>query len=184
MRSHVAKPALLLVATLVATVTLAFVAPGAQAQSACFIDPTYQGGTTFTASASNVTPGSTIVFSGSGYPGNVAITITVNGTQVGTATTNASGAFTFSYTVPSTAGTLNVQAGCGSFVQSLTVTVSGSNVATPVNTGSTTLPFTGSNNLGLAQIALALVAVGGLILLVTRRRHAPVTERDSTSSLR
>jgi LPXTG-motif cell wall-anchored protein len=186
MRSHLAKPALLLLATMVASLTLAMAAPGAQAQSTCFVDPTYQGGTTFSASASSVAAGSTVVLSGSGYPAGASITISVNGSVVGTAVTNASGAFTFSYTVPAgtTAGSLPITAGCGSFVQGITIQVLGSNVARPVAATSNSLPLTGSNNLGLAQIALALVAAGGLLLLIVRRRTAPVHEGDKNSTSR
>jgi hypothetical protein len=174
MRTKIARH-VLLVASMVLAITAVALAPstGAGAQTACNLPAAYQGSATFSASVTSAAPGTTIVFTGTGWPASSSVTISVNNTVVGTALTNASGQFSFSYTVPATAtGTLAVSAGCGAFVLSQSVSVSSSTV-TPVTTStSSSLPVTGTQALGMAQVALALLAVGGLLVLVARRRSA------------
>lgn len=170
--------AVLLVA--VTTVGASFVAGPAQAQSAsCNLPAQYQGSATFSANVTTAAPGSTIVYTGTGWPPNSTVTISINGTVVGSAQTDASGKFTFSYTVPANAtGTITASAGCGSFSISNNVLVTGGGTNTgnqntgnqSTTTGGTTLPTTGSDAAGLAQVALLLLAVGGLFVLLARRR--------------
>jgi LPXTG-motif cell wall-anchored protein len=173
MRTSITRHSALVAATLLATIGLAFLAPSiAGAQTTCDLPAAYQGSATFSASVTSATPGSTIVFTGSGWPANSTIAISVNGASVGTATTNGSGQFSFSYTVPSSAtGTLTVTAGCGAFVLSQSVSVGSGGTVTPISTGTTgQLPVTGSQSIGTAQVALALLAAGGLLVLLARRR--------------
>jgi len=177
---------MVITALLGAVLVGAMPATGAQAQDACSLPAQYQGSATFAASASHVAPGSTVVFTGAGWPANTSVPITVDGASVGSATTNASGAFSFSYTFPASTSTGShvVSAACGAFILSQSITVSSGGSVTPsvstvsapggYSTGSTgsTLPVTGSNSIGVAQVALALLAAGGLLVLVTRRARA------------
>lgn len=178
MRTKIARHALLVIATLLSSVAFAVLpSVGAEAQGTCNLPAQYQGSATFAASSSSATPGSTVVFTGTGWPANSSIPVTVDGVSVGSATTNASGSFSFSYTFPAatSTGTHVVSASCGGFVLSQNITVSSggtTNVTTvtPLTSTTSSLPVTGSNSIGMAQIALALLAAGGLLVLVTRRR--------------
>lgn len=174
MHTKIARHILLALTSLAALVAVvALPAGGAHAQTACSIAAAYQGSATFSASVASAAPGSTVVFNGSGWPPNSNISITVNGVNVGTATTNAAGQFSFSYTFPSTSsGTQTVSAGCGAFVLSQSVTMTTTNSVTPITTRTGTLPVTGSPAVGIAQVALVILAVGGLLVLVARRRSS------------
>src|SRR5262245_54683018 len=70
-------------------------------------------GFTVTASTTNVTPGETITLSGSGARANCALSAVVNGVQIGSGTAGATGAFTFTVTVPTdAAGSVPVTVSC------------------------------------------------------------------------
>ena len=174
MRTKIARHAVLVIAVILSGLAVAALpSSGAQAQGTCNLPAQYQGSASFGASVTSAAPGSTITFSGSGWPANASIPISVNGASVGSATADASGHFSFTYTVPSSAtGTLSASAACGSFVLSASVSISGTVTSVTVVTtnGGTSLPVTGSPAIGLAQIALALLAAGGLVVLVSRRR--------------
>ncbi|WP_123740344.1 hypothetical protein [Salana multivorans] len=67
-------------------------------------------------------PGVTVA--GSGYPANTSVTVSLDGTTAGTATTNASGAFTYTLTSPGVApGAHTVRATDGTNEASATLTV-------------------------------------------------------------
>jgi LPXTG-motif cell wall-anchored protein len=142
----------LVIASLAAATVFAF-AGTAQAQ-------TY-GGCTATASKTTVAP-----------TANGTVTASVNGTAVGSGTASASGTFSFSATIPANvSGTISVSVNCGGSagVLGLTLTVSGTAAATTTTSG---LARTGtSDTFPFAAVGIALVGVGGLVLLFSRRRR-------------
>lgn len=182
MRTQIARHTLLVAAALAAMFAVGGLSQaGAQAQGTCNLPAQYQGSVTFAASVTSAVPGQTITFTGSGWPANTTIPITINGASVGTTTTNASGQFSFTYTVPASAsGTLTASVDCGAVVVSSSVSVSSGSASTAlpvqrVSTGST-LPVTGSQAIGFVQVALALLAAGGLALLLARRRASAAND--------
>jgi LPXTG-motif cell wall-anchored protein len=153
----------LVIASLAAATVFAF-AGTAQAQ-------TY-GGCTATASKTTVAPGDVVTISGTGATANGTVTASVNGTAVGSGTASASGTFSFSATIPANvSGTISVSVNCGGSagVLGLTLTVSGTAAATTTTSG---LARTGtSDTFPFAAVGIALVGVGGLVLLFSRRRR-------------
>jgi LPXTG-motif cell wall-anchored protein len=148
----------------------ALVSPPAQAQEACDIEAAYQGTATFGTNLTVVSAGGEIVFEGTGWPPNVTLQISVNGQQIGSVTTNAQGSWSFTYTVPANAsGTQTAEVSCGSFVLSTQFNVIGA--AGPITGGTTTpLPVTGSDSLSWVQMGIALIALGAVLVYLTRRR--------------
>jgi LPXTG-motif cell wall-anchored protein len=149
---------------------LALVSPPAQAQEeACDIQAAYQGTATFGTNLTVVSAGGEIIFEGAGWPPNVTLQLSVNGQQVGSVTTNAQGSWSFTYTVPANAtGTQTAEISCGSFVLSTQFTIS--STAPVTGTTSTPLPVTGSDSLSWAQMGIALIALGAVLVYLTRRR--------------
>lgn len=130
----------------------------------------------FIITPSTTTAGSRVSFDGQGCPPSSTVTFTLNGQVIGQGQAAGDGTFTIPGTVPSTLadGQYTVVATCGSVTMSNILTiVSGSSSVIPGTPGTSgTLPQTGSNSLVIARVALALLAVGGLIVLGTRRRRA------------
>lgn len=116
-----------------------------------------------TLSMSSVTStGATIA--GCGFAAGATVTIQVDSADVGTTLATAEGCI--STTVAFSAGAHTVTAtGLSSTGGTLTLTAT---VADPGSTGG--LPRTGANSLLVGGIALAMLAVGGLFAVVTRRR--------------
>jgi LPXTG-motif cell wall-anchored protein len=127
-----------------------------------------------------VVVGGTIEVQGSGCPRDTEVKIYVGDTLVATTTTAANdgtGSFDVKDIVlpPSLGpGEYTVHAKCGTL--DLTSVLSISAVAPTSTVPATgTLPKTGSDTTGiLGQIGIGLVAVGGLVVLVTRRRRQAV----------
>jgi LPXTG-motif cell wall-anchored protein len=126
-----------------------------------------------TITAGTYTTGSTVDFS-----------LDSGATSLGSAAADASGVATLTAAIPegTQSGSHKVTASgttaTGPLTQSITVDVSGScagAAATPVTTAGASgrLPKTGSNStMPLARAAALLMAVGGMLLLATRRRRA------------
>jgi len=169
---------LLLVAVL-AFVTCAAVvsASSAGAQTTCTGSSAYNPSATFTATPATATPGTTVVLAGTGWPANSPVAISVGGTAVGTATTSASGAFSFNFVVPAgSTGTITASATCGALVLSTTISAQPAVTLAPTTVPTGTLPTTGSDSTGLlVPVALALVALGGLLVLGVRKRRPELT---------
>lgn len=155
-------------------------APAAQAQYV-------PGQCGFTITPSTATPGSTITFAGTGGTPGETLQFRINATIIGTGTVNPDGTFSVTGTVPSNVspGQYTVTVSCnGVDISNILTVVSESAGVIPGTSGTSgtfgtagtygTLPQTGSNAMLLLRVALALVAVGGLIVLGTRRRHALV----------
>jgi LPXTG-motif cell wall-anchored protein len=124
--------------------------------------------------------GGTIEVQGSGCPRDTTVSIYVGDTLVATTTTAAddgTGSFDVKGIVlpPSLGpGDYIVHARCGTL--DLTSVLSISAVAPTTTVATTgTLPTTGSNSTGLlVPVGVGLVAVGGLVVLATRRRRLSV----------
>jgi LPXTG-motif cell wall-anchored protein len=149
----------LVFAVLAAGLALFLAAPAAHAQ--------YEGGSTLTVNIPNPTCGQTVIVTGSGFLPDTEVTLTIGGSVIGTATTDAEGDFSFPYTVPAncSSGTVVISASDG--VTVLTVSLA---VGAPTPAPSTTLPRTGSDNSNLIRAGAVLLAVGGLLVLATRKR--------------
>jgi LPXTG-motif cell wall-anchored protein len=96
---------------------------------------------------------------------------------VGSTTANSAGVATVSFTIPADfplgAHTFELVGQTSGHVDSVPFTVAAGTNATPASSGST-LPFTGGSDVWQMTVAgAALVAVGGSLLVVRRRRTHP-----------
>jgi LPXTG-motif cell wall-anchored protein len=150
---------ILLVVTLFGAVVLG----GATAAQAL----TYGGGTI--TAPPTVVPGGQLVLSGTGFPPNTPITITIDpgGTVITGVVTDANGNYTTTITAPTGAGTYTITASGGGVTTSTTITVAASGPVLP-NTGS-------SSPMKLAPVGAGFVALGALIVFGVRSRN----RRDS-----
>lgn len=168
------KPSKIVRATLGATLlalALIVAIPSVASAAPCVIDEEYSGGTTVTTDPSGtVAPGETIDIIGTGFPADCEVDIVIDGTVVGTVTTNADGSFSFPYTIPADfLGTLTIVISAGDFSQTITL-----QVAQPTTTTLQQLTPTGSDSTGIAGFGIALVAAGGLLVLLARKRRETV----------
>jgi LPXTG-motif cell wall-anchored protein len=150
---------------------LLFAAP-AQAQD-------YPGGATLTVSDTSPECDDTITISGTDFEPNATVSISWNGEAIGTATTDGSGAFSFPYTIPCPfVGTAHIEASDGVNVLGISLTVRAAGEARDDRTvtAAGTLPRTGSDNGNLIRAGVALLVVGGLLVLATRRRAGKMVD--------
>jgi LPXTG-motif cell wall-anchored protein len=150
----------------------------------------YPGGCAIVLSSVTATPGGQLTVSATGFPVGSkvkfelkSVTPPVKTTQLGTATAVAnnqgSGTATLTFTLPTNLkpGMYTVSAHgappgqCTPFV-STNLQVSAEQVSTTVATSGGSLPRTGTNTALLFQIALILIAIGGLVTLAARKRLA------------
>ena len=166
--------ALVVIATLLGALFLTAAPAGAQDAETCAIDITdYEGSATI--STDNISPeaGETITFTGTGFPPNTVVPLAVNGESIGSPTTDETGAFSFTYTVPTDlapGAQLEFSATCGAFVLTQTITISAPGVTPPTTPTQQPLPVTGGDFDWAIRAGLALIAVGGLVVLAVRRR--------------
>ncbi len=164
-----------LAASLVVAAVLALLAPAAahaQTLSSCEAAITdYEGSALITIDPVTVTPGGTVTLTGTGFPPNSFIPLYFNDAEIGQATADDTGSFTFTYTVPSdvTSGSFEFSAACGTFILTAQITI------TPVSPPTVPpvtqpLPVTGSDSGRVAQVALTLLALGGVLVVTTRRQ--------------
>lgn len=170
---------LVAVALVVAALIVSPAGAGAQYQTSCgFIldPPAIPTGGVVTILGSQFEPGSTVTF----YISDPA----TGARQVlGTVVADADADGNLSATFPLPAGfdqdgeyLIEAQCPDGAIASNVLIVGAGTTGATATTS---TLPATGSNSLGLARISLALLAVGGLLLLVSRRRaHEKVPLRS------
>jgi LPXTG-motif cell wall-anchored protein len=125
-----------------------------------------------------VDPGGQVTVTGDGCEAGAEVTISLGDSQVATVTAGEDGTFSTAFQVPSStaAGTYSVNAsGCAAEVLSTTLTVraSGTTPAPTGGSGGSSLPRTGSDTTeSLLRVAVVLVAFGGLLVFVARRRSA------------
>ena len=140
---------------------------------------------TLTVSETVVEPGDTITVSGSGYAPNSSVTVTMERegggtpTPLGTFTTNSSGSFSGDVEIPETTAVGRyVMRASGSDGQCIGVarvlsagfTVRAAAAAAAVG------PRTGTDVLPWLILAVAVIAVGGALVLVGRRRRGSVEQ--------
>jgi LPXTG-motif cell wall-anchored protein len=120
----------------------------------------------------STTVGGTVTVTGTGCPANVTVTIRIGTVVVGTATSNNAGNFTFTVKLPPSIGPgqYTVHALCGALDLTAVLSVSALPATTTIATGGT-LPKTGTDSGLWVKIGLSFVAVGGLLVLATRRRR-------------
>lgn len=161
------SPSIRLVLAVLATTLVLLTAAPAQAQD-------YPGGPTLTVDRPSVVCGDTVVITGKDFLPNSEVTLTVGGQVIGTVMTDDQGNFSFPWTVPcSLSGSVTVTAEDGVNTLSVSITVGAPGpapTAAPTPGTSGTLPRTGSDSDLLVRGGLLLVAVGGLLVLATRKR--------------
>jgi LPXTG-motif cell wall-anchored protein len=151
-----------------------------------------------TLSDTTVVPGQTITASGALTPGSTSVSFTFfsQPVSIGSTTPNADGTFTTSLTIPSDADlgshTITATDSAGVSVsagvevvasgqagaegeQGVTVTVPG--------TAAGALPRTGDDSLPLLRIGAVLLAGGGLLVFLTRRRRDEQVDDQAPASL-
>jgi hypothetical protein len=178
---RVARLASLMIASLFAVASLVALAPSASAV------PPYPGRCIITTSVTTAHTGQEVVIKATGFPAGATVTFTMTpsggGTTVtlGSAVANPAGIVHFNFKLaPGTPPGMYIITATGpatSFCDPLISTnlmVSAATVATPPATTTTgnsgVLPRTGTNSALLFEIALLLIALGGLITLTTRKR--------------
>jgi hypothetical protein len=127
----------------------------------------------------SVQPGDTINITGSGFPANSTVTLTVHSVAItlGTVHTDGTGAFTDTVTIPSSLTGTNHKIVATSASVTCSMNPFGSKgvdaVATKPKSGIDALATTGFAAMTASVIAVALLAGGGLLLLLGRRRRQP-----------
>jgi len=178
---RLARIPITVIVAMLAAVTFVTVAPASVASAS-----PYPHNCDIKLSQVTAVPGDQLSVTASGYDPGAVVTFTLHSNPVvlGTATADASGDATLVFTLPpgTTPGLHTITAtavpegDCDPAVVSTDLQVDAATVtsASPATTtGSGTLPRTGSNVAELLQLALVLIAAGGLITLATRkRRHA------------
>jgi len=121
------------------------------------------GGCNATVSATTVQPGQTVTVTGSGAAVDGDVSASIGDVEVGTGTADAEGNFSFSVTIPEGAsGNVTLTVSCGPNRGEDTVVLA---------VGAATLPATGSSStFPMAQVGLAVLALGGAALGVARFR--------------
>jgi hypothetical protein len=175
-------------ALLIALLALALPTTAAMAQS-------YPDTPTLTVDQPVVPPCTRVVLTGTGFLPDTLVTITVDGTVVGTVMTDDQGNYTFPYTVSCSAvdgAVLTFTGDDGTNVLSVSVTIEaavvttttgggGGGGATSTSTASGTLPRTGtsSTTMLLVRVSVVLVTVGAILVLAANRRRRDHVDADA-----
>jgi len=145
-------------------------------------------------SATVVSPGQTITVSGFGCTAGSSVTTRFDTTVVGNTTTGQDGRFSLQVTIPTSAtpGRHTITSTCGTLVLSSAITVTaagattgggtttggtstgattGGRTSTGATTGGGTLARTGTDSGSYLRLGFALVAAGGVFLVVARTRR-------------
>ncbi len=182
---RVARIPIAIAGSLLVTAMLVMLAPMSEAKTSV----SYPGGCVIVISKVTAIPGDQLTVTASGFPVGAKVKFEmrsvkppVRTTKLGTVTAVANsqgtGTATLVFTLPANTapGMYTISAHgappgqCDPFV-STNLMVSAS-VATTTATGGGTLPRTGTNSALLFQIALILIALGGLVTLAARKRLA------------
>jgi LPXTG-motif cell wall-anchored protein len=140
----------------------------------------YPGGCAIVLSQVTATVGAKLTVTGTGFPPGSTVTFTLDAAPVlGTVTADATGTATLVFTLPAnTAPGMHVITATGvppgqcdpSVSTNLMVSASTQTTPPTTATSSGTLPRTGTDSALLMQIAVLLIAVGGLVTLTARKR--------------
>lgn len=150
----------------------------AGAAPACVLDGNYAASMQLSVNPATTTAGSTVQIVGTGYPKNCELTVYVEGQSIGTVVTDGNGTFTKPYVVPpgTPASQLTITTNIGGSVETavLQVVTSATTttvVTTPTSQGSN-LPVTGSRVLPFLAGGVALLVIGSLVVISSRKRNA------------
>jgi hypothetical protein len=148
---------------------------GAAAFAASSAASPYSTQATLSVSTQNPAMGATLTVSGSGYTPTEQVNLTLHSQtyNLGSATTDASGDFSTTVTLPagvSGSHTITGTAATSGMTASVSVTI-GSSAG---GGGSGDLAFTGAAVLGIGGIGVALLISGGVLLLAGQRRRSVV----------
>jgi len=128
-----------------------------------------------TVNSAVVDPCNSIVVTGSGYQPGETVTLLLASTSLGTTTADTTGAFSSTVTVPqgTAAGPYSlVSTGSSGDTSSTGVTVgTGGCGVTLAAVSSGGLAFTGADIAALVGVGAVALGLGGMLLLVTRRRR-------------
>jgi LPXTG-motif cell wall-anchored protein len=175
---RLARIPIAVLATLFAVASLVMVAPSASAV------PPYPSRCVLSTSTFKVLPGQQVTVMATGFPAGATVTFTMALTNhkgptmtLGSAVANSAGVATLVFTVnpATTPGMYTITAtgpatsDCSPLI-STHLMVDAAAVATPTTAISGSLPRTGTNSAWLFQIALLLIALGGLVTLGARKR--------------
>lgn len=152
------------------------------AAEACVISE-YGNSMQLTANPPTVKPGDTVTITGSGFPANCILGISVGScgaaASIGTVTTDENGNFTIDWSVPAdqASGEVLICTTVGTVEVTANVTVASQTATTlapkPISgTGSGNLPATGSQVLPFVAGGVLLLVVGSMLVLSTRKRNA------------
>jgi LPXTG-motif cell wall-anchored protein len=133
-------------------------------------------GCTAVLSDTTPTPGQTITITGTGAGADEKVSATIDDVVIGTGVADANGNFQFSATIPTgiSVGSHTVFVKCGSGgVLGVTIVVGAA------GGGQGPLPTTGSSStIPLLKLGVALIAIGAMVLALSRRRSHWVEDQD------
>lgn len=179
-----------LAVTAVAAATIVALPATADAQdSDCQLEGGYEDGRDFAVTPPVASAGETVLIESINpwLPGGT-IVLRIDGAEIGTTDTDPeTGSWSFEYVVPSetAAGEVVVEAQCGAEVFSSNFSVTAPSqpttpaqpsqpseptTVTDTTTAGTDLPATGSDSFTWLQVGAALVALGAVLLVLSRRR--------------
>lgn len=133
----------------------------------------YGGGATISVSSSVVAPGGTITVSGSGFEANQTVRITLypEAVVLGTTTSESSGAWSATVTIPSdTALGRHTITAMDTAGDSASVTITVTAAAGPSGGGGGGVSTTGVAVMSIGALGVLLVAGGAVMLMAGRRR--------------
>lgn len=131
----------------------------------------YEGGGTLTCTPTTVEAGQSVSCTVTGCNTGATATFFLDGAQVGTAVANSPATVSFVMPPGTPPGPLQVSAMCEGLATALTTNITVVAPGSPGAAGSGGLPATGSNSISWAQVALALIVVGALLVAASRKRR-------------
>ncbi len=168
------------VAVLALALGLFAVAPAsAGAAARCVAGGDYAGTMQLGVNPTTTTAGSQVTITGTGYPKNCELTVYVDGEAIGVATTDGNGTFSLPWTVPpgTPVSQLEITTNIGGMTETAILDVVATTATTtvaPVTPGGSSLPATGSKLLPLLAGGVAILVLGSLGVLSTRKRTRQV----------
>lgn len=142
-------------------------------------DPAYppSAGCQLSTTSTSATPGGSIPLTGSGFPANATVTLTLHSapTSLGSVATDGNGSFSTTVTIPSSVapGTHTITAASGSVTCSLgTFGLGGQSAHRSSGGSSGVTASTGFAAITATAIALMLLGGGAVFVLVGRRRRS------------
>ncbi|MBI2705697.1 MAG: hypothetical protein HYX32_10475 [Actinobacteria bacterium] len=136
----------------------------------------------FIITPTTVAPGQTINIVGQNFPPNQPVTFTLAQFTIATATADANGNVNAIGTIPAELpdGTYTISVDCLGVSSTQSVNVSSASAAqNPGGSTAGSLAVTGADVLPFVKAALVLLALGGLLVIATRRRGGRHHDRDA-----